>query len=245
MSTKKYLKIPIGSVVDLLKWYVYLTGDIGVPSKKNEGLFIYNFSNVIMNNNFKISDNTVRELKDIVISNAVNVDIQTIDNKVMFYRDISRANIKDEESLIDYLENYRAKEVSSIRYIDTKEVNIESKEEGIGERKFNGNIFSELKKVRKFSDIPLVEDAVNANLNGEIEIIIYPREGKIELVDNKIESLELDNLVNLEDITMRYVLDTLNVSISDIDADVINIYIETLDEWKRTSDGFPISYLYE
>ena len=217
--------IPSGNAIDKLKWFIYLTNEFGAPSEENIELFIENFGKIIMNGNLKINSNVEKHLTELWSEITSDKDIEPIQyGGIDFYTKLSTTKFASEEDIIDFIRSYETME--EVSETEEKQLNI-------------------LQVVRKYSDIPLTDDVITAYITKELIIDIYPREQKIVVNSSTIEELAGEEFSCLEEVTMQYILNTLDLELKDIDEEIKQLYIECLHSWKRLSDDFSIEYLYE
>lgn len=217
--------IPSGNAVDKLKWFIYLTNEFGAPSEDNIELFIENFGKIIMNGNLKINSNVEKHLTELWSEITSDKNVETVKSGgIDFYTKLSTTKFTSEEDIINFIRSYETME--EVSETEEKQLNI-------------------LQVVRKYSDIPLTDDVITAYITKELIIDIYPREQKIVVNSSTIEELAGEEFSCLEEVTMQYILNTLDLELKDIDEEIKQLYIECLHSWKRLSDDFSIEYLYE
>lgn len=217
--------IPSGNAIDKLKWFIYLTNEFGAPSEENIGLFIENFGKIIINGNLKINSNVEKQLTGLWSEITSDKDIEPIQSGgIDFYTKLSTTKFASEEDIINFIRSYETMEEVS----ETEEKPLNT-----------------LQVVRKYSDIPLTDEYITAYITKELVIDIYPKEQKILVNSSTMEEFIGKEFSCLEEITMQYILNTLDLELKDIDEEVKQLYIECLHSWKRVSDDFSIEYLYE
>ena len=226
--------IPSGNAIDKLKWFIYLTNEFGAPSEDNIELFIENFGKIILNENFKkyiLDENKVvikaveKQLNELWAEIQSDKNGETIYSGGMdFYTKLSTTKFTSEKDIEDFIRSY------------------ETMEEG---NKTEEKPLNTLQVVRKYSDIPLTDEYITAYITKELVIDIYPKEQKILVNSSTMEEFIGKEFSCLEEITMQYILNTLDLELKDIDEEVKQLYIECLHSWKRLSDDFSIEYLYE